>query len=178
METSGISNSIPDNDLENAVISISRDPGVEMDLNDIKGCHRLPLSRSSRGQDKRVTVKFVNRKHSEALLRENNGIVVRALIIWMFPITFLSRYPFAHITDIYGVSARICKGKARKIMIFCLGGVVCIKLSENGGPIKLYHMNNIPDFPTESSVENQIVNMVIFLCILWNHSSFCCDAIL
>ena len=84
----------------------------------------------------------------------------------MSPITFLSRYPFAHITDIYGVSARICKSKARKIMIFCLGGVVCIKLSGNGSPIKLYHIDDIPDFPTESSVENQIVNMVIFLYIL------------
>ena len=81
METSGISNSIPDNDLENAVISISRDSGVEMDLNDIKGCDRLPLSRNSRGQDKRVIVKFVNRKHSEALLETKNGLVVRPLII-------------------------------------------------------------------------------------------------
>ena len=51
-------------------------------------------------------------------------------------------------------------------MIFCLGGVVCIKLSENGSPIKLYHINDIPDFPTESRVENQIVNMVLFLYIL------------
>ena len=37
---------------------------------------------------------------------------------------------------------------------FCLGGVVCIKLFENGSPIKLYHMNDIPDFPSESSIEN------------------------
>ena len=50
--------------------------------------------------------------------------------------------------------------------VFCLGGVVCIKLSENGGPIKLYHMNDIPDFPSESSVENHIENTVIFLYIL------------
>ena len=80
METSGISNSIPDNDLENAVISISRDSGVEMDLNDIMGCDRLPISRNSRGQDK-SDCQIVNRKHSEALLREKNGLVVRALII-------------------------------------------------------------------------------------------------
>ena len=37
---------------------------------------------------------------------------------------------------------------------FCLGGVVCIKLSENGSPIKLYHMKDVPDFPSESSIEN------------------------
>ena len=32
--------------------------------------------------------------------------------------------------------------------------VISIKLSENGSPIKLYHMDDIPDFPSESSVEN------------------------
>ena len=37
---------------------------------------------------------------------------------------------------------------------FCEGGIVCIKLSENGSPIKLYHINDIPDFPSESSTEN------------------------
>ena len=37
---------------------------------------------------------------------------------------------------------------------FCEGGIVCIKLSENGSPIKLYHINDIPDFPSESSIEN------------------------
>ena len=44
--------------------------------------------------------------------------------------------------------------------------VISIKLSENGSPIKLYHMDDIPDFPSESSVENKIVNMIIFLYIL------------
>ena len=61
VEISGIPNTIPDNDLENTVISICRDSGVEIDPKDIEGCHRLPLSRNSRGQDKRVIVKFVNR---------------------------------------------------------------------------------------------------------------------
>ena len=51
-EISGIPNTIPDNDLENTVISICRDTGVEIDPKDIEVCHRLPLSRNSRGQDK------------------------------------------------------------------------------------------------------------------------------
>ena len=38
--------------------------------------------------------------------------------------------------------------------VFCLGGAVCTKLFKNGTPIKLYHMNDIPDFPSESSIEN------------------------
>ena len=52
-EISGIPNTIPDNLLENTEISICRDSGVEIDPKDIEGCHRLPLSRNSRGQDKR-----------------------------------------------------------------------------------------------------------------------------
>ena len=41
-----------------------------------------------------------------------------------------------------------------------------IKLFKNGSPIKLYYMNDIPDFPSESSIENEIVNMTLFLYIL------------
>ena len=51
-EISGIPNTIPDNNLENTVISICRDTGVEIDPKDIEVYHRLPLSRKSRGQDK------------------------------------------------------------------------------------------------------------------------------
>ena len=74
IEISGISNRIPDEDLENTIISICKDSGVEIDPKDTEGCHRLPLSRTSRGKDKRVIVKFVNRKHSEALLRDKKRI--------------------------------------------------------------------------------------------------------
>ena len=70
IEISGIPNRIPDEDLENTIISICKDSGVEIDSRDIEGCHKLPLSRNSRGQDKRVMVKFVNRKHLEALFSE------------------------------------------------------------------------------------------------------------
>ena len=53
------------------------------------------------------------RSTQKPYLETKNGLAVRALIIWMSPIKFLSWYPFAHITDTYGVSARIYKGKAR-----------------------------------------------------------------
>ena len=45
-----------------------------MDARDIEGYHRLPLSRNSRGHDKRVIVKFVNRKYAEALLKDKKRI--------------------------------------------------------------------------------------------------------
>ena len=56
------------------MIDICRDPGVEIDPKDIEVCHRLPFSRNSRGQDKKVIAKFVNRKRSEVLLRDKKQI--------------------------------------------------------------------------------------------------------
>ena len=38
---------------------------------DIEGCHRLPLRRNKAGGTKRVIVEFVNRKHSEDMLKED-----------------------------------------------------------------------------------------------------------
>ena len=73
VKISGIPNSIPNEDLENTVVSIFKDSEVEIDPKDIEGCHRLSLLRNSKGQDKRVIVKFVHRKHSETLLRDKNG---------------------------------------------------------------------------------------------------------
>ena len=35
---------------------------------DIEGCHRLPPGRNTTNTTKRVFVKIVNRKHSEAIL--------------------------------------------------------------------------------------------------------------
>ena len=45
-----------------------------MDARDIEGYHRLPLSRNSRGHDKRVIVKFFNRKYAEAMLKDKKRI--------------------------------------------------------------------------------------------------------
>ena len=151
VEISVIPNSIPDKDLENTVIRICSDSGLEIDPKHIEGCYRLPLSRNSRGQDKRVIVKLVNRKHSQALLETKNGLVVRPLIIWMSPIKFLSRHHFARYI---WVKCKDLQRQGQVNHVFCLGGVVCIKLPENGSPIKLYRMNDVPEFPSESGVEN------------------------
>ena len=70
VEILGITNRIPDEDLENTVVSIFKDSEEKIDPKDIEACHRLPLPRNSREQDKRVIVKFASWKHSKALLRE------------------------------------------------------------------------------------------------------------
>ena len=64
IELSGIPNDIPEDNLEKVVIDICHDSDVEIEPKDIEGCHRLPVSRYSRDSNKRVIVKFVNRKHT------------------------------------------------------------------------------------------------------------------
>ena len=63
-------------------------------------------------------------------------------------------YPFAHTIDLSGVNVRICKGKGRFTMFFCLESIVCIKLLDNGSPVKLHHISNIPNFPLDLDIEN------------------------
>ena len=79
-ELSGIPNSICNKDLENTVINICKESGINVDARDIEGCHQLPLSRNSRGHNKRVIVKFVNQKYAEALLKDKKRISCKTLI--------------------------------------------------------------------------------------------------
>ena len=69
VEISGIPYGILDNNLEDKVIDICKDAGIEIGHMNIEGCHRLPLSRNNSGGTKRVIVNFVNRKRSEDVLR-------------------------------------------------------------------------------------------------------------
>ena len=61
VEISGIPHEILDNNLEDKVIDICKDAGIEIGHMNIEGCHRLPLSKKNTDGTKRVIVKFVNR---------------------------------------------------------------------------------------------------------------------
>ena len=80
VEISGIPHEILDNNLEDKVIDICKDAGIEIGHMDIEGCHRLPLSRNNAGGTKRVIVKFVNKKHSEDVLRLRKIIISRSKV--------------------------------------------------------------------------------------------------
>ena len=71
-EISEISNELSDQNLEETVIL--KDSGIEVNLLDIQGFHRVPLGRNATNTTKRVMVKFVNRKHSEAMLQRKKDI--------------------------------------------------------------------------------------------------------
>ena len=74
VEVSGISNGISDQDLEDNIVKTCKDSDITISSKDIEGCHRLPLGRNSTNSTKQVIVKFVNRKHSEAMLQRKKDI--------------------------------------------------------------------------------------------------------
>ena len=80
VEITGIPHEVLDNNLESKVIDISKDAGIEIGHIDIEGCHQLLLSRNNTGGTKRVIVKFVNRKHSEDILRLEEIISSRSRV--------------------------------------------------------------------------------------------------
>ena len=69
VEISGISNEVSDENVENKVINICKESGIDLNPYGIEACHRLPSGHVNTSNCKRVIVKFVNRKHSEAMLR-------------------------------------------------------------------------------------------------------------
>ena len=70
VKTSRISNEIPDEDLKKQC----KNSNIIINPADIGGCHRLPRGRNSTTDNKSLIVKFVNRKHSELMLRSKKSI--------------------------------------------------------------------------------------------------------
>ena len=116
-ELYSILNDIPDDNLEKVVTDICHDSGLEIEPKDIEGCHCLPVSRYRRDSTKRVIVKFVNRKHPEALLWNKKSIKafshlnVHGKVFVCFSLSLL---------PVYGVSAKTCKEEGKFIKSFAL----------------------------------------------------------
>ena len=87
-EISGISNEVSDQNLKEIVIGICKDYKIEVNSLDIEGCHGLPLGRNAISTNKSVNVKFVNRKHSEAILQRKKDIIKKSKMFashWLCP---------------------------------------------------------------------------------------------
>ena len=89
----------------------------------------MPLSRNNAGGTKRVTVTFVNRKHSEDVLLLKKIISPRSKV-------FISNSLCPYYRYFWGK----CKDLQRRGIfnqVFCLDAVVTIKVSKNGQIISL-----------------------------------------
>ena len=149
IELSGILNDIPEDNLEKVVTDIRHNSDLEIKPKDIKECYRLPASRYSRDSNKRVIVKFVNRKHPEAILRNKKSI---------------SNKDFSHL-NVHGkvfVSVSLCPyyryiwGKCKDLQrrgkiyqVFCLGGTIAVKVTKHSSAMKIFHECDLLDLDTD-----------------------------
>ena len=133
------------NNLEDKVIDICKDAGIELHM-DIEGCHRWPLSRNNAGGTKRVIVKFVNRKHSEDVLRLMKIISSRSKVFITNSLCPCYRYLWGKCKDL----------QRRGIFnqVFCLGAIVTIKISENGPLVKIYHENDLKIYQSDGNASD------------------------
>ena len=149
IELSGIPNDIPEDNLEKVVIDICHDSGLEIEPKDIEGCHHLPVSRYSRDSNKRVIVKFVNRKHPEAFLRNKKSISSKDFShLNGHGKVFFSVSLFPYYRYICGK----CKGLQRRgkiYKVFCLGCTTGVKVTKFSGARKIFHERDIFDLDTD-----------------------------
>ena len=135
VEISGISNQVPDQDLQENIIKIYRDSDINISRMDIEGCQILPFGRNTTSTTKRVIVKFVTRKHSEAMLQRKKDINSKNKV-------FVTHLLCPYYRFLWGK----CKDLQRKFSIsqvFCLGAVVTIRVTENSLAIKILHERDL-----------------------------------
>ena len=135
LELSGISNQIRDQDLEEKVVKISKDSDIDIPPMDIEGGHRFPLGRKSTNRTKRVIVKFVNRKHSEAMLQQKKDINSKNKVFLTHSLCPYYRFLWGKCKDM--------QRKGRISQFFCLGAVVTIRVTENSPAIKILHERDL-----------------------------------
>ena len=158
VEISGIPHEILDNNLEDKVIDICKDAGIEIGHMDIEGCHWLPLSRNNAGGTKRVIVKFVNRKHSEDMLKK---------IVSSGSKVFISNSLCPYYRYLWG-KCKDLQWRGIFNQVFCLGAVVNKKVSENGPPVKIYHETDLKVYHSDDNAsDSEWIRASLFLKALF-----------
>ena len=149
-----------------------------MEARDIEGCHWIPLLRNSRGHDKRVIVKFVNRKHSAVLLEDKKRISDKNFRYLYVPNNVLHLCPFASTIDISGANVKFFKGKGK-----CTKFFVWVALSAWNYRRIQAQLNYFISAIFLTSLLTWILKMnfckngFCFLYIVKSLPSFCCEAI-
>ena len=99
----------------------------------------MPLGRNSTTDNKRVIVKFVNRKHSELMLRSKKSISSNSKVYINNSLCPYYRYIWCKCKDL--------QGKDKVNQIFSFGAVVTIRITENvpppHPPMKILHEKHL-----------------------------------
>ena len=126
----GIFNKVSCQNLEEIVIGIHKDSRIDVNPLDIKGSHTPSLGMNATNTTQRVIVKFVNRKHSEAMLQRKKDINQKSKVLVSH-----SLCPSIINIGFCGESAKNCREK----VFFCLGAVVTLRITENNPTDKILH---------------------------------------
>ena len=85
LEIAGIPNQIRDDQLENNVIGIYKKMNINVIKDDIEACHRLPPPKNSPNNNKKVIVRFVNRKLVEKALKQKKVTDINCPTVYFNP---------------------------------------------------------------------------------------------
>ena len=145
-----------------------------MDINisprDIEGCHRLRLGRNSSNTSKRVIVKFVDQKHSQATLQRKKDINSKNKVFVTYWLCTYYRFLWGKFKDL--------QRKGRISQVFCLGAVVTIRVTENSPAIKILHARDLmvyqerPLPSTHTPPHIIYIRYIIFLASMFYFTAF------
>ena len=122
-------------DLEENIVKICKDSDINISSMDIEGCHRLPLGRNSTNTTEQVIVKFVNRKHSEAMLQRKKDINSKNKVFVTHSLCPYCRFQ-------WGKCKRLQR-KGRISQVFYIGVLVTIRFNGNSPAIKILHERDV-----------------------------------
>ena len=155
IEVSGIPDSVGDNDLEEKVISVFANVGIDVKSNDIKACHRIGKSRNS---SKKTIVRFTNRKFAkQALYNRKKLKSIGKSTLGFNNDVFINE----NLTPVNNKIAYNCRKLKRQNLIlktYTINGTVHI-VSNNikrGKPVKVLHMQTL--FNLFPDVEYEVRN--------------------
>ena len=120
VEISGISSEVSDQNLEGTGIGICKDSEIDVTPLNTEGCHRLTLGRNATNTNKREIVKFVNRKHSEAMLQCRKVMNKKSKVYRSYSLCPYYRF-------LWGKRKELQR-KGRVDQVFCLGAAVTARL--------------------------------------------------
>ena len=127
------------------IVKICKGSDINIPSKDIEGCHSLLLGRNSTNSTKPVIVKFVNRKHSEAMLLWRKDINSKNKVFVTHSLRPYYRFLWSKCKDL--------QRKGRISQVFCLGAVVTVRVTENSPAIKILHESDLlvyQECPTDS----------------------------
>lgn len=142
VEICGIPSSVNDNELEKKVIDIFNELPLTINPSEVEACHRL------NGKDKKVIVRFTNRRNVEnLLLHKYNNIDVKKLGFKSDTKIYFNDNMCPYYRFLWAKCLELKKSKAIRHMSF-VNGTIKVREGDNSPKIRIETFENLTDmFP-------------------------------